>query len=202
MLFEACSYKISPLAPNKGYTAEILRGTLLELHVLTSQMESALKHLEQQHRQQHPEQQDLGQHHQEGQQPYAVAPTDQGTPGKGVMNGIQHQVKPCVQQPVPKTSPAQSLLSPPQSPSNMMPRITAKWNIYNVQDTQSVPHYISIPEAATKTSPAQFPPSSVQPRHQVADFARPDYTPSGDHRPLNSTAQPSPYPAKHSIHVV
>jgi hypothetical protein len=24
MLFEACSYKISPLAPNKGYTAEIL----------------------------------------------------------------------------------------------------------------------------------------------------------------------------------
>ena len=37
MLFEACSYKISPLAPNKGYTAE--QG---QLHRLIPQSEFTL----------------------------------------------------------------------------------------------------------------------------------------------------------------
>jgi hypothetical protein len=65
-------------APSKGYTAEILRGILLELYAFTSQMESALEHLEQQHLEQHSEQQDPEQqHYQDVQQPYAVTPLDQ-----------------------------------------------------------------------------------------------------------------------------
>jgi pyridoxine 5'-phosphate synthase PdxJ len=70
-------------------------------------MEGALKHLEQQHDQQHTEQQDLEQHLQDGQQPC----------------NVQCAVAPTVPQKAIKTSPDQPLLSPPQSPGDLLPKI-------------------------------------------------------------------------------
>jgi hypothetical protein len=183
--------KILP-AQGQGYTAEILRGVLLELYTFTSQMEDALEHLEQQHLKQHPEQQGLEQHYQDGQQPYAVAQTDQhqvkpvqSPPHPNVVQAVTQPDVTVLSPARPDTSVANPVIqSPKQSPDDFQPRISAKQNIH-----QHTPDYIFVPVEAMKTSQPQLLPSIAQPRHQATNLARPAYILSSDHRPSNMQSQ-------------